>query len=263
MNLVRSIIVPHTIARETAQNTNSKNHLAAAGTVLASMAGRCICEPGLKVEKKPLPPMNAKKPPAPKAKPNPTAQYAIELTLRLVTTLATTVPTFFIRLNPTSSMAKPACMNSTKQAAPITQTVSAAPPAACVAVRSSARTTAGSSAAIKPIVAAIASTGLRLVSALHISLAVSLPPPCTLRYLNPDNDGTSHAYPAGMPFVDTVGDAVTGSKRVLWPKTLVASRVQRTVRKSLWKSVSCHPHVNRCRWFVGVNRDCVRLSFLR
>src|SRR5437868_11459677 len=98
MNLVRSIIVPHTIASETAQNTNSKNHLAAAGVVLAAMAGRLSCEPGLKVGKKPLPPMNAKIPPAPKAKPKPTAQYAIELTLRLVTTLATTVPTFFMRL---------------------------------------------------------------------------------------------------------------------------------------------------------------------
>ena len=54
----------------------------------------------------------------------------MELTLRLVTTLATTVPTFFMRLKPTSSIAKPACMNITRQAATITQTVSAAMPAA-------------------------------------------------------------------------------------------------------------------------------------
>ena len=40
MNLVRSIIVPHTIASDTAQNTNSKNHFADAGAVLQSMAGR-------------------------------------------------------------------------------------------------------------------------------------------------------------------------------------------------------------------------------
>ncbi len=40
MNLVRSIIVPQTMAKETAQNTNSKNHLAAAGAVLPAMAGR-------------------------------------------------------------------------------------------------------------------------------------------------------------------------------------------------------------------------------
>src|ERR1700682_2114129 len=138
MNFVRSSIVPHTIARETAQNTNSKNHFAAAGAVLAAIAGRSIVEPGLKVGKKPLPPRTAKMPPAPKAKPNPTAQYEMELTLKLVMTLATTVPTFFIRLKPTSSIANPACMNMTKQAATITQTVSAATPAAWVAVGSSA-----------------------------------------------------------------------------------------------------------------------------
>jgi hypothetical protein len=74
MNFVRSIIVPHTIASETAQNTNSKNHFAAAGAVLPAIAGRSICEPGLKVGKNPLPPMKAKMPPAPNAKPNPTAQ---------------------------------------------------------------------------------------------------------------------------------------------------------------------------------------------
>src|SRR5665213_1039087 len=130
MNLVRSSIVPQTMARDTAQKTNSKNHFADAGTVLNESAGRSSAEPGLKVGKKPLPPMKAKKPPAPKAKPKPTAQYASELTLRFVTTLATTVPTFFMRLNPTSSMAKPACMNITKQAATIAQTVSAATPAA-------------------------------------------------------------------------------------------------------------------------------------
>ena len=74
MNLVRSSIVPHTMARETAQKTNSKNHFAAAGTVLNEIAGRSIVEPGLNVGKKPLPPMTAKRPPAPKANPKPTAQ---------------------------------------------------------------------------------------------------------------------------------------------------------------------------------------------
>src|SRR5947209_13315134 len=147
MNLVRSIIVPHTIASDTAQKTNSKNHFADAVAVLASMAGRLSCEPGLKVGKKPLPPMSANHPPAPNAKPKPTAQYAIELTLRLVTTLATTVPTFFIRLKPTSSIANPACMNITRQPVTMTQAVSAATPAAWVAVLSSAITAAGSRAA--------------------------------------------------------------------------------------------------------------------
>ena len=74
MNFVRSSIVPHTIASDTAQNTNSKNHLAAAGAVLAAIAGRSIEEPGLNVGKKPLPPMKAKAPPAPNARPKPTPQ---------------------------------------------------------------------------------------------------------------------------------------------------------------------------------------------
>ena len=74
MNLVRSIMVPQTIASETAQKTNSKNHLAAAGALLNAIAGRSSVEPGLKVGKKPLPPMTAKMPPAPKANPKPTAQ---------------------------------------------------------------------------------------------------------------------------------------------------------------------------------------------
>src|SRR5437764_6094738 len=91
--------------------------------------------------------MSANHPPAPKAKPKPTAQYAIELTLRLVTTLATTVPTFFMRLKPTSSIANPACMNITKQAATTTQTVSAPTPAACAAEVSSASAVIGSTAA--------------------------------------------------------------------------------------------------------------------
>src|SRR5712692_4776965 len=164
MNLVRSIIVPHTMARETAQNTNSKKNLAEAVAVLESMAGRCICEPGLKVGKKPLPPMSANAPPAPNASPNPSAQYAMELTLRLVMTLATTVPTFFMRLKPTSSMAKPACMNMTMQAVTATQTVSAATPAAWVAVLSSARTAIGSSAARTERTPAIQSTVLRFKS---------------------------------------------------------------------------------------------------
>src|SRR5713226_3618529 len=165
MNLVRSIIVPQTMARDTAQNTNSKNHLAAAGAVLAAMAGRFICEPGLNVGKKPLPPITAKMPPAPNAKPKPTAQYAIELTLRLVTTLATTVPTFFMRLKPTSSIAKPACMNITRQPVTITQTVSAATPAACVAVRSSAMTAMGTNAAATVTAAASRRISLRFINA--------------------------------------------------------------------------------------------------
>ena len=94
----------------------------------------------------------------------------MELTLRLVTTLATTVPTFFMRLNPTSSIANPACMNMTRQAATITQTVSAATPAACVAVGSSASTASGMSAARSATPAEIASTRRRRMSAFQKSM---------------------------------------------------------------------------------------------
>ncbi len=52
---------------------------------------------------------------APNAKAKPQIQYTIELMLRLTMTLATTVPTFFMRVKPTSSIAKPACMNRTRQ----------------------------------------------------------------------------------------------------------------------------------------------------
>src|SRR5438046_9295373 len=100
MNFVRSIIVPHTMARDTAQKANSKNHFAAAGAALNPIDGRSIVDPGLHVGKNPLPPMTAKMPPAPKAHPKPTAQYETELPRRLVTTLATTVPTVLIRPTP-------------------------------------------------------------------------------------------------------------------------------------------------------------------
>src|SRR5437016_11511932 len=102
----------------------------------------------------------------------------MELTLRLVTTFATTVPTFFMRLNPTSSIANPACMNMTRQAATITQTVSAATPAACVAVGSSASTASGMSAARSATPAEIASTRRRRMSDFQ-------------KYMGKGNDDTS------------------------------------------------------------------------
>ena len=126
-------MVPQTIASETAQNTNSKKNLAAAGAVDAALrTGRFIAEPGWNDGAKPVTPMMLLVKPvaAPNAKAKPQTQYTIELMLRLTMTLATTVPTFFIRVKPTSSIAKPACMKSTKHAATMTQTVSAAIPAA-------------------------------------------------------------------------------------------------------------------------------------
>ncbi len=71
-----------------------------------------------------------------------------------------------MRLKPTSSIAKPACMNITRQPVTITQTVSAATPAAWVAVGSSAATAMGMSAPRSAKPAAIMSTGLRFRSAV-------------------------------------------------------------------------------------------------
>jgi len=73
----------------------------------------------------------------------------------LVSTLATTVPTFFMRLKPTSSMAKPACMNITRIAATTTHTVSAPTAADWATVPGSggvvsAKAAAGARAATSP-----------------------------------------------------------------------------------------------------------------
>jgi len=69
-------MVPQTIARETAQKTNWNMNLAEAGAVLPAMAGRFMEDPGLKVGKKPLPPMigNSQVAAAPKARAKPTPQ---------------------------------------------------------------------------------------------------------------------------------------------------------------------------------------------
>jgi hypothetical protein len=64
--------------------------------------------------------------PAPKAIANPTAQNNSAAIARLTSILATTLPTFFIREKPTSSIANPACMNNTRTAATMTHTVSIA-----------------------------------------------------------------------------------------------------------------------------------------
>src|SRR5881396_1754060 len=87
---MRSSVVPHTMASETAQKTNWKKNLAGTTASEADMAGN---------------------------------RSQIE---KLARTLGTTVPTFFMREKPISRNMKPACMNMTKTAATITQTVSTA-----------------------------------------------------------------------------------------------------------------------------------------
>ena len=64
--------------------------------------------------------------PVPKVMAKPTAQNSRAAMARLTRIFATTLPTFFIREKPTSSIANPACMNSTSTAAMITHIVSIA-----------------------------------------------------------------------------------------------------------------------------------------
>src|SRR5450759_2337146 len=156
MNLVRSSMVPQTIASDTAQKTNSKKNLAAAGAVEAASDGKFMVEPGWNDGAKPVTPMMLLTNPlaAPNAKAKPTSQYMTELMLRFTMTLATTVPTFFMRVKPTSSMAKPACMNRTSSAATTTHTVSAATPAAWVAVLSATCAVSGTVASAAAAAAA-------------------------------------------------------------------------------------------------------------
>src|SRR3954453_9147195 len=69
-----------------------------------------------------------KRPPAPNASPNPTADETIEQIAKIRTFLAAMWPTFFMRVRPASRKAKPACMNMTSTAAITTQTVLTAMP---------------------------------------------------------------------------------------------------------------------------------------
>ena len=64
--------------------------------------------------------------PSPKAIPNPTAQYTIEQIPKMSTFLPAMWPAFFIRVNPASRKANPACMNITSTAVITTQMVDAA-----------------------------------------------------------------------------------------------------------------------------------------
>src|ERR687897_2775648 len=124
-NLVRSSMVPHTIARETAQKATWKRNLAESGTcVHESPAYTSLTCPAGTARNQPSVPKNAL--PVPKASANPKAQNNRAAIARLTRIFATTLPTFFIRENPTSSIANPACINKTRQAVTITHTVSIA-----------------------------------------------------------------------------------------------------------------------------------------
>ena len=68
----------------------------------------------------PLEPMKSL--PVPKANEKPTAQNIRNEIDRLMRIFPITAPAFFMRERPTSSIAKPACMNRTRTAATTTQT---------------------------------------------------------------------------------------------------------------------------------------------
>src|SRR4051794_34917909 len=118
---MRSSVVPHTIASETAQKTNWKNHF---DSIVASdrpITGKACCGSPKARSRKPCVPMTWPRPP-PKAKAKPTAQYMSPAIEKLVTILAITVPAFLPREKPISRNAKPACMNITRMPATSTHT---------------------------------------------------------------------------------------------------------------------------------------------
>src|SRR5512132_3392380 len=116
---MRSSVVPHTMASETAQKTNWKNHFDSMVASERPMIGKAFCGSPKSRRKNPVSPMTWPVAP-PKANAKPTAQYKIAAIEKFVRILATTVPAFLPREKPISRKAKPACMNITKQPAMIT-----------------------------------------------------------------------------------------------------------------------------------------------
>src|SRR5882762_4704701 len=132
-NLIRSSVVPHTIANETAQKTNWKNHFDSIVALERSITGKCgwyVVMPlatsryGPMWVKKAPPSCPMKLPAGPlKANMKPMAHQAIAAIEKFVRIFATTVPAFFAREKPISRNANPACMNMTSEPATITQVV--------------------------------------------------------------------------------------------------------------------------------------------
>ncbi len=105
-NFMRSSVVPHTIANETAQNMNWKMKNDAVSPVAAA--------PSTEVpnwNSQPLSPAN--QPPPPKAIAKPTAHQTTDAIEKLTRILAIPMPAFFPREKPISRNAKPACMKKT------------------------------------------------------------------------------------------------------------------------------------------------------
>ena len=105
-NFIRSSVVPHTIASETAANMNWKMKKEAVSPLAAAPSSS---RPNWK--RNPVSP--ASQPPPPKAIANPNAHQTIEATEKLTRILAMPMPAFLPREKPISRNAKPACMKNT------------------------------------------------------------------------------------------------------------------------------------------------------
>ena len=113
-NLIRSSVVPQTIASETAQKTNWKNHF---DSIVASESAHHrerLLRVAVVAQEEAVGADDRR--PAPNAKAKPTAQYMIAAIEKFVRIFATTVPAFLPREKPISRNAKPACMNITRHA---------------------------------------------------------------------------------------------------------------------------------------------------
>src|SRR5262249_50884895 len=161
---MRSSVVPQTIARDTAQNTNWKNHFDSIVASDVPTPGNVFSGSPRCVKKKPpLCPITL---PAPKANAKPTAHQQIAAIEKLVRIFAITVPAFFAREKPISRNAKPACMNITSAPATITQSeltptdMSSLPAIAWLRSWESARAEVGASSARNT--AAVSGTAARL-----------------------------------------------------------------------------------------------------
>src|SRR3954469_14770489 len=130
---MRSSVVPQTIASDTAQNTNWKNHFDSIVALDRSITGKLGWNTVVPPEVTEFAPRFVKKAPPscpmklpsgpPNANMKPTAHQAIAAIEKLVRIFATTVPAFLAREKPISRNAKPACMNMTRAPATITHIV--------------------------------------------------------------------------------------------------------------------------------------------
>ena len=128
--MIRSSVVPQTIASETAQKTNWKNHFASTVASESPITGKAVRGSPKFWRKNPVFPITSWNGPmlpfAPKANANPTAYHARAAIEKFIRIFATIVPAFLPRENPISRNAKPACMNMTSTPATTTQSVSTA-----------------------------------------------------------------------------------------------------------------------------------------